>query len=563
MNIQQPRCTIIADFTAEPLANALLNDGLFPAIESVVAPLGPVQQSLMRLQTEQTQPKPDLVIVWSRPEATIPSFRALLRHERVEPDQLLDEVDQFVDLLLDAAEQAEYLFIPTWTIPYYRRGGLLSMHPEVGCNIALMRMNLRVAERLQSSPNAFQLDASRWLAAVGKNASNPKLWLMGKIAFGSEVLGEASADIKAGLCGLAGLSKKLVVLDLDDTLWGGIVGEVGWERLRLGGHDSIGEAHVELQEALKALTRTGVVLGIVSKNDEATALAAIDRHPEMVLRRTDFAGWRINWNDKAANLVDLADELNLGLDSVVFIDDSPAERARVREALPQVTVPDWPSDKLLYASRLTEMRLFDRGMITAEDLDRTDMYVADRERIAAKRSFPSMDEWLASLAIVVRAARLDETNLARAAQLFNKTNQLTLTTRRRSERELLQWSRQPEHDVFVFRVCDRFGDYGLTGLAGLEMNDDRARITDFVMSCRVMGRGVEETILHTIVARARDNGAGEVEAVYAPTDRNKPMLEFLENHSQLSPDGSGVRFTWDANQDYPSSPHVDLQIDCG
>lgn len=562
MNIRQPFCTIVADFTVQPLADFLKNDGLFPCVESAVAPFGQVTQSLIDLRMGRWKRKPDFAVVWTRPEITIPAFRALLNYEHVTIDRLLDEVDQFAELLLGVAGRIEYLFVITWVLPYYRRGlGLLSMRPDFGWAYALMRMNLRLPEKLPGSSNVYQLDASRWLAAVGKKASNPKLWLVGKVAFGLEVFQEASTDIKAGLCALAGLSRKLIVLDLDDTLWGDIVGEVGWENLKLGGHDPVGEAFVEFQQALKALTRTGILLGIVSKNDEATALAAMERHPEMVLRRPDFAGWRINWNDKAANIADLVAEFNLGLNSVVFIDDDPAERARVREALPEVSVPEWPVDKLLYARTLLEMRLFDKPVITEEDVARTEMYVSDGERSAEKQSFQSMAEWLRSLELVVKAETLNETNLTRAAQLLNKTNQMNLTTRRMGEVELLGWSRQERQRVFVFRISDRFGDYGLTGLAGLKRNGPHARITDFLLSCRVMGRGIEEAMLHVLVEYARTTGVREIEARYLPTARNRPCLEFFEERAGFHRGREEGCFTWDAEMEYPLPAHTALEVD--
>ena len=170
---------------------------------------------------------------------------------------------------------------------------------------------------------------------------------------------EAAADIRAAFVGLRGAAKKLLVLDLDDTLWGGIVGDAGWENLRLGGHDPQGESFADFQRAIKNLKRRGVVLALVSKNEESVALEAIRNHPEMVLKEDDFVGWRINWTDKARNIAELATELNLGLQSVVFIDDNPVERARVREALPEVFVPEWPEDKLLYASAFGQLRCFD------------------------------------------------------------------------------------------------------------------------------------------------------------------------------------------------------------
>src|SRR5262249_44027937 len=215
--------------------------------------------------------------------------------------------------------------------------------------------------------------------------------------FHSDVFVEAARDIKAALAGLGGAARKVVILDLDDTLWGGIVGDVGWQGLRLGGHDSVGEAFVDFQRHLKALTRRGILLAIASKNEEPVALEAIGSHPEMVLRAEDFAARRINWKDKAQNIVDLMADLNLGLQSAVFIDDNPVERARVREALPEVFVPDWPEARLLYSSTLVGLRCFDAPAISREDAERSRMYAAERQREDLKKQVQSIDAWLRSL----------------------------------------------------------------------------------------------------------------------------------------------------------------------
>src|SRR5207249_4608997 len=188
------------------------------------------------------------------------------------------------------------------------------------------------------------------------------------------VLQEAARDIKGAVQAIRGESRKLLVLDLDDTLWGGSVGEIGWQNIKLGGHDAVGEAYVDFQRVLKSLLNRGNLLAIVSKNQESVALAALENHPEMVLRPGDFAGWRINWRDKAENIVELVSELNVGLQSVVFIDDNPAERALVAEALPEVLVPQWPESPLLYSAALHDLRCFDRPCLTDEDLTRSQMY---------------------------------------------------------------------------------------------------------------------------------------------------------------------------------------------
>lgn len=562
MDIKNIHCLLIADHTIDQLGAILKNGDDAPAIKTSVAPFDQVQQVLLNGALSCWKQGADTAVVWTRPERSIDAFRRILQRERVTQQELLAQVDEFADLITRASERVEALFVPTWTMPAWWRGTggleLKSRPGAIGAVRALLMMNARLAEKLEDNSRVHLLDASRWMASAGRNATNPKLWLMTKALYSLEVFKDAAADIKAILRGIAGLSKKLVVLDLDDTLWGGIVGENGWEGVALGGHDPIGESFADFQRALKALKNSGVILGIVSKNDEKTALSAIRENPEMVLKDSDFAGWRINWQDKATNIKDLVEELNLGLDSVVFIDDNPAERARVKETLPQITVPEWPADKMLYTQALHALRLFDRPGVTDEDLGRTEMYVAERQRTESKSSSGSMEDWLASLQLKVTYEPLGPGNIKRAAQLFNKTNQMNLTTRRMTEAELLAWGTRPNHAMYAYRVADRFGDYGLTGLASVEVNGGEATVTDFLLSCRVMGRGVEKGMLTTLLDFARKLGAKKTTAKYVETKRNKPCLDYFKDESGMPRNEAATEFWWTHDQDFPTPSHITL-----
>jgi FkbH-like protein len=276
----------------------------------------------------------------------------------------------------------------------------------------------------------------------------------------------------------------------------------------------------------------------------------------MILREDDFVGWRINWTDKAQNIVDLAAELNLGLQSVVFIDDNPVERARVREALPEVYVPEWPVDKLQYPGAFAKLRCFDTPSISKEDLERTRLYAEERKRDQLQKQVGSMGDWLKSLELKVRAEPLSSANLTRAAQLLNKTNQLNLTTRRMTEAELLAWTREPNRAFWTVSVSDRFGDAGLTGLLSIEKQGDRVRIVDYVLSCRVMGRKVEETMVHMAVEAARSRSAAAVVAEYLPTAKNKPCLTFWLSSGFANSDNK--EFRWDATQAYALPDPINL-----
>ena len=523
----QPESTLhlISDFTIEVFGGYLENDPSPPHCQVSYGSFGQVFQEL--LTTPAPKSTNQDAVVWTLPESVIEPFGRALDSEEIDASDIIDSVDLFADALLTYSKGVRSLFVPTWVLMPATRGyGFLDWRPGLGLSELLARMNLRLATRLSEVPNIFLLDAQRWLQVAGGRATNSKLWFATKVPFGNRVFQEAALDVKAAILGTIGKAKKLVVTDLDGIMWGGVVGETGWTELDLGGHSYSGEAFVAYQQTLKSLTHRGVLLGIVSKNDEAVALEAIDQHPEMILRRSDFAGWRINWGDKAQNLAELIEELNLGTDAVVFIDDEEIQRGRVREALPEVTVVDMPSDPSTYADIVSSLRCFDTPSLSSEDRHRALMAVTERERHIVRKEVGSLEEWLAELEITVSAYPFRNADSERVIQLLNKTNQMNLRTRRMTESQLLNWLKDDAHHMWTFRVADRFGDYGLTGLVGFVIKSETAEVTDFILSCRAMGRRVEETMAHLLVDRAYAQGGKEVIAYYQPTPRNAPCLRF-------------------------------------
>ena len=305
------------------------------------------------------------------PEGVLEAIRELLDCCPVNEKDLNGQVDVFSAALLRASKRTRAMFVPTWVIPpFHQTQGLLDLSSDSGVARALMQINMRLLQTLDGVPTVHPLWTDKWIQLAGPTAFNQRLWYLAKIRFSNDVFKAAASDLKGALRGSGGQAKKVIILDLDDVLWGGTVGETGWQGITLGGHDPAGEAFVDFQRALKALTRRGILLAIASKNEESVAIEAIAKHPEMVLKMDDFAGWRINWQDKAENIVGLMAELNLGLDSAVFIDDNPVQRARVREALPQLFVPEWPSDKRLYTEALLSLDCFNRPSVTEEDRQR-------------------------------------------------------------------------------------------------------------------------------------------------------------------------------------------------
>ncbi len=555
MNSDAFNLRLVSDFNIETLGRYLDNDPAWPPISAAIAPFGQIFPSL--LEAASGRPNQDFCFIWSSLEGAVPSFRKMLDFDGADRDVLFAEVSHFAECVKKSHTRFKATFVASWTLPSFYRGlGLLDFQSNNGLRRLTLEMNLALVKALEGSAGIYVLDSSRWLEVAG-NPWSPKLWYLSKTPYRSEVFGKAAQDLKVAIGTVLGAARKLVVVDLDDTLWGGIIGDVGWENIILGGHDHKGEAFVDFQRALKSLRNRGILLAIASKNEEEVALQAFQECPEMVLHLEDFAGWRINWNDKAANIAALAAELNLGLQSIVFIDDNPVERARVREALPEVLVPEWPADKTSYASTLLQLDCFDLPQITDEDRARTQMYVTARERDKGKAEYQSVEEWLSSLETTVAVEELNESNLPRVVQLLNKTNQMNLSTRRMTGNELSEWLKQGRRRLWAFRVRDKFSDSGLTGILSLEAGAESCRVVDFVLSCRVMGRDVERVMVAVAVQCCRSLGCSELTAKYLETAKNKPCRDFWMK-SGFAHSEAESNFSWTSTRPYPVPSHIEV-----
>lgn len=516
---------IISDFNIEPLAGFLKNESVCKEFDIHVSPYGQFNQTLSK------HSKSWVDIIWTTPERTLLNFKKAIQFQQISHDDVLADVEDFADRIIFLSKD-RYVFISAWVLPIGNIGyGMLDWKDELGLSNLLAKCNLRIAEKISNYNNIFMLPTNNWMIGIN-NPISEKMWYAAKVPYATSVFETAAKQIAQCISGIKGKSRRLIILDLDNTLWGNVVGENGWKGLRLGGHDHVGEAFKDFQVALKSLSNKGIQLAIVSKNDESVAIEAIEKHPEMVLKLSDFVGWRINWNDKASNVLEVINELNLGLDSAVFIDDNPAERIRVSEAFNEVFVPEWPNNPTMYVSALLSLGCFENPIISSEDRERKEMYVNERSRRKAKHNVKGAEEWLKKLCTKVNATPIDLNNIERVTQLFNKTNQLNLSTRRLSEKEIIEWASKKNHTMMAISVSDQFGDMGLVGVISVEAINEKGRMIDFVLSCRVMGRKVEETLIHLAVVEIAKLGAKKMEICYLPTDRNRPTLEVL-NKSNL------------------------------
>ncbi|NYT58414.1 HAD-IIIC family phosphatase [Alcaligenaceae bacterium] len=355
-----------------------------------------------------------------------------------------------------------------------------------------------------------------------------RLWLRAKqyvAPQASPVYGDLVARVIAAR---RGASAKCLVLDLDNTLWGGVIGDDGIERIILGQGSAEGEAYAAFQRYVRDLTRRGVILAVCSKNDEANALLPFTSHPEMILRREDIACFVANWRDKATNLRFIAQQLNIGLDALVFVDDNPFERNLIRSELPMVGVPEIPEDPAFYAASVAASGYFESVSLTIEDRGRAKQYQTNLERESLRTSHQDLAAYLNSLDMVLEWAVFNKANLQRIVQLIGKTNQFNLTTRRHTEDDVQAMMCDPQAVLLHFRLKDSFGDNGIIAVV-IALPDRNAsetwRINTWLMSCRVLGRGVERATLSVLATQVRQAGARRLIGEYHPTPRNGMVAE--------------------------------------
>ncbi len=386
-------------------------------------------------------------------------------------------------------------------------------------------VNLRLGTK---APNYVHVCDLEFLAyrLGGLTAKDDRSWFESK-QLCSPALQVALAKEIAHLIGsLTKSPKKVLALDLDNTLWGGVIGDDGIKGIEIGDTSPKGEAFKAFQSYILSLTERGLLLAVCSKNDFDNAIEPFREHPEMVLREGHFVSFKANWEPKAQNLIQMADELNLGLDSFIFVDDNPAEVENVRQFTPEVTSILLDPDPSAYVRQLQESRLFERFNITGEDLQRTEQYREEATRRNLLASAVDMDSYLSSLEMAGTFREFNPIDLPRIAQLINKSNQFNLTTRRRSEAELAALMSDQRYTGFSMRLSDRFGDHGLISVVICLRNDDASlEIDTWLMSCRVLKRQVEEQVLNEIVRTARVNGCRLITGVYLPTAKNQMVSD--------------------------------------
>lgn len=532
--LRQARLAMLSSHTIDHLMPAIRVGGLSHgvALSTRAGPYGTYRQPLMEVDSDLAEFAPNFLLLALDAHDMPPSL-PLDSSEADVSDAIQRHVDNLRGLWrsgrrLYSAQVIQQTFVAVDPPLFGSYDGLVPASPIAfteGLNEAI-----RSAARQEG---VLLLDLA-WLARTWpENAVfDPVRWHQAKQLIAPHFAPEYGAWVARIIAAALGLSRRCLVLDLDNTIWGGVVGDDGIDGIRLGQGDPLGEAFLDFQRYIAALGRRGVVLAVCSKNDPAVAESAFTQHPEMVLRRSDIACFVANWDDKACNLRRIAGELNLGLDSFVFVDDNPAERLIVRRELPMVAVPELPEDVAFYGRRLADAGYFEAASLTSDDLARGRSYQATAERQAILSRATDMAGYLKNLSMTLIASEIRPVDFPRAVQLINKSNQFNLTTRRYTDAELHDLLADPAVVGMCFRLKDRFGDNGLISVILARPDDQWGKnallIDTWLMSCRVLGRQVEAAALEAVAQEAARRGAQALIGEYRPTPRNGLVSKHYE-----------------------------------
>ncbi|HKB05169.1 MAG TPA: HAD-IIIC family phosphatase, partial [Gemmataceae bacterium] len=555
------RLAILRSFTVEPVVPLLRAAAFLAGIDLTVhvGDFNTYAQEILDANSTLYQFGPDTVLlaVQTRDVARDlwAGFAALeLAAARAAGDRVAAGFETWLNAF--RANSPANLVIHTLEAPATVSHGLLDQQLADGQAEIIQDVNCSIRRAAGKLRGVYVLDYDALIARHGRlRWHDERKWLMMRMPLSAEGLSALAVEWLRVLHPLAGRVCKVLVTDLDNTLWGGVVGEDGPTGVRVG-PEVTGAPYLAVQQVLLDLYHRGIILAVCSKNNEADALEVFKTHPGMIVKAEHFVAKRINWHDKAQNLREIAAELNVGLDSLAFLDDNPAERERVRGALPEVTVLDLPADSFGFATVVRECPLFERLVVSAEDRERGRHYAAQQQRTALREHAGSLEDYYRSLEQVVRVAPASASSVARVAQLTQKTNQFNLTTRRYGEAQIAERCADPEWDVHCVSVKDRFGDNGLVGVVMARAAGNVYEVDTFLLSCRVIGRTVETATLSVVAGRARDRGFTEVRGWFLPSKKNAPCKDVYPNHGfrAVAERDGGTLWARDLTADGPRCP---------
>jgi FkbH-like protein len=524
---QKLRVALLSDAAAqrfEPLLRALFS---YRGVDASIytAPFGAMELEAYNAGSEMYRFQPDVIAVLNAVQA----LRADFGRRKGDALAFVNETAARITRVWEAVHShiPAVVIQSNFVLPYERFFGNFDHKAPESFYAAVSNLNGLIAQAAREHRSVFINDVEAVASWVGRRSwFDDRFWDLAKSLCAQEYLPAVAANVVDIAMAARGQTIKCIVLDLDNTLWGGVIGDDGLEHIQLSEHGD-GEAFYRLQCYLRELHRRGILLAVCSKNDPHNALLPFEKHPEMVLKRDHIAVFVANWNDKADNIRKIRETLNISLDSMVFLDDNPFERNMVRELLPGIVAPELPEDPADYVRAICELNLFETISFSEEDARRTELYSQESRRKEAAARFDSVDAFLESLDMRITVARFDSLHLPRIAQLIQRSNQFNLTTWRLSEAECESLMKDARWIPLYAKLADRLGDHGLISVVILERCEDEVVIREWLMSCRVLARGVEQFLMTRVFEEARRLGVKRVTGQYIPTAKNGMVEKFF------------------------------------
>lgn len=529
------RLVVLRSFTVEPAIPLLRAEAFVGGIDLTVhlGDFNAYPQEILDPDSSVYRFAPDAVIL----AVQTPDLAPDLSHQY--PDLAPEAVSSIIQRVSNSFRQwirafrersSAALIVHSLELAERPSAGILDAQQETSQSAAIQQINQILRQITGEHRGVYVLDYDGLVARHGRSRwRDERKWLIARMPIAADHLVYLAREWLRFLVPLCGKTAKVLVTDLDNTLWGGVIGEDGMSGIKLS-PEYPGAAYQNVQRAMLDLTRRGILLAICSKNNPEDAMEALQNHPGMILRPKNFSAVRINWGDKAQNLREIASELNVGTDALAFLDDNPVEREQVRNALPEITILDLPEDPLAYAAAVRDCPGFERLALSSEDQQRTTLYAAQRDRSQAEQSFQSKEDFFRYLDQEAEVAPVSPATLARVAQLTQKTNQFNLTTRRYTEQQITDMAARPGWHVLSIRVRDRFGDHGLVGVAITRDEGETCEIETFLLSCRVIGRAVETALLSHLARGAATRGRERISGRFIRTKKNAPARDFYALH---------------------------------
>ena len=543
---------LLSSSTAQGIKESLVSQcsqfDIFPNV--YIGNYGQYAQEIIDKNSSLYQSDPDLVIIYVDTQTLAGDYFFTPYEKTAEQIQLwVEETVDFLQMLVAQIIErtTSKVLLHNLETPYNSSLGIIENKKNYGFIESVEDINRLLRNRYKSSNQVYIYDYNAFCSRIGKeNIIDFKMYYMGDIKLKPHLIPRLCADYAKYLQAMAGRTKKCIVLDLDNTLWGGVIGESGLEGIDLGPTPK-GRSFLEFQKYLYALYSRGIILAVNSKNNFQDAIDVIRDHPHMMLREKHFAAIRINWDNKVANMKSLAKEMNIGLDSMVFIDDDELNRDMMCKFLPEVEVIKLPVDTSLYVKTLMETSLFDSLFLTDEDMLKGQMYHAEKKRQKLAETAIDISDYLRGLNIRVKFEHANINTIPRISQLTQKTNQFNLASKRYSEEHIVQLSTSDDHYVLTISLKDKFGDNGLTGVAIIEKKKDELywQIDNFLLSCRILGRGAEDALLAYALTEARSAGMTKVTGQFIATKKNMPARDFYKNSGFIKTGEAGGIENWE------------------